>query len=385
MTAARRSAHRRQIAAVTGSRAEYGLLRSTMSAIARHPRLRLSVVACGMHLLREFGSTVRQISHDGFSIDARVRMQQGDDRPLDQAVGLARGVRGIARHLHDSDCDIVLVLGDRIEALAGALAGSATGRIVAHIHGGDRATGDADDAFRHAISKLAHVHLPATRQSALRLRRLGEDPWRIHLVGPPGLDDVYEFLRARPLRPVASDFALVVQHPTGRASEVERRVMNNLLDAVGDASLRPVVIVPNTDRGSSGIRRAIREHHRERGGAGRVELHASLPREAFLALMHEAAVLVGNSSAGVLEAPLLGVPVVNVGDRQHGREAIGPGAIHVGEDRRAIGGAINRALRLGKRRQVTARRRPSYVGERIACVLAGLRMDDRLHRKTIAY
>lgn len=386
MTSPRRSPNVRRIAVVTGSRAEYGLLRSTMSAIARHPRLELHVVACGMHLLREFGSTVRQISRDGFRIDARVRMQRGDDGPLDQADGLARGVRGIARYLHASRCDVVLVLGDRIEALAGALAGSTTGRIVAHIHGGDRATGDTDDAFRHAISKLAHVHFAATRKSAARLRRMGENASRIHVVGLPGLDDVHEFLRIAPARPTSTNFALVIQHPTGRTADVEYCVMGDVLTAVRDAGLCPVVIAPNTDRGSFGIRRAIRDCRNRDDGANSVPVHASLPREEFLDLLHEAAVLVGNSSAGLLEAPLLGTPVVNVGDRQRGREAVGLGVVHVREDRASIARGINRILRV---RAQTPRRsvhsRPPLVGERIARLLVGLRLDDRMRRKTITY
>ena len=164
---------RRRVAVITGTRAEYGVLRSVMSTIADEPRLQLQTVVTGIHLLREFGHTVDTITRDGWRIDARVKMQEGSDEPLDQAVGLSRGVAGIARFLERARTDIVLVLGDRIEALAGALAAVTTGRVLAHIHGGDVAPGDFDDSQRHAITKLAHLHLAATRRSARRIIRMG--------------------------------------------------------------------------------------------------------------------------------------------------------------------------------------------------------------------
>ncbi|MEE9211172.1 MAG: UDP-N-acetylglucosamine 2-epimerase, partial [Phycisphaeraceae bacterium] len=164
----------RRVAVITGTRADYGLLRSTMAAIQTHRRLRLQVVVTGMHLLHKFGHTVDQIARDGWRVDARVKMQTGDDSPLDQAAGLSRGVLGIAKFLEQAKSEIVLVLGDRIEAMAGALAAVTTGRIVAHIHAGDVAPGDFDDSLRHAITKLAHVHLTATRCAARRVVRMGE-------------------------------------------------------------------------------------------------------------------------------------------------------------------------------------------------------------------
>ncbi|RMF75966.1 MAG: UDP-N-acetylglucosamine 2-epimerase (hydrolyzing), partial [Planctomycetota bacterium] len=187
-------AKKRRIAVVTGTRAEYGLLRSVIAAIDAHPRLELQLVACGMHLLEPFGRTIDDIIADGWPIARAIRMQAGDDSFGDQAFGLARGVVGLAKLFEKSPPAIVVVLGDRIEAMAGALAGVTTGRLVAHIHGGDVAPGDFDESLRHAITKLANIHLAATKAAARRIARMGEPPESIHVVGAPGLDRIREIL-----------------------------------------------------------------------------------------------------------------------------------------------------------------------------------------------
>ena len=198
MTSAKHRKTVRRIAVVTGTRAEYGLLRSTMEAVAEHRDLTLQVVVTGMHLLRKFGRTIDDIVRDGWRVGARVKMQTGDDSPLDQAAGLSRGVRGIATYCEQAATDIVVVLGDRIEAMAGTLAAVTTGRLLAHVHGGDIAPGDFDDSLRHAISKLAHLHLTATESARRRLIRMGESPDRVHCVGAPGLDRLFQLIENRP-------------------------------------------------------------------------------------------------------------------------------------------------------------------------------------------
>jgi UDP-hydrolysing UDP-N-acetyl-D-glucosamine 2-epimerase len=371
---------------ITGTRAEYGLLRTVMRAIARQPGLQLQVVAAGMHLLRRFGGTAREIERDGWRIAARVPMQAGSDAVLDQARGLARGVAGIARVLEAGRTDIVVVLGDRIEALAGALAAVTTHRVLAHIHGGDVAPGDLDDGLRHAITKLAHVHFAATRRSARRIQRLGERPEHVHVVGAPGLDELAELLarRGRDERPPRRGQALVVQHACGRPAAHEAGVMTTILAAVAAAGLRRRIVYPNTDRGHSGILRAIARHRR--GSApGDVQVFRSLPRDRFLRVLLEADVLVGNSSCGIIEAPLAGTPAVDVGPRQAGREPGGRGVIHASESGPALRAALACALRRGPRR---VRRTPygdGQAGRRIARLLARLPLTPALRKKLIQY
>ncbi len=371
----------RRIAIVTGTRAEFGLLEPVIRAVARWRGLEPQLIVCGMHLLPRFGRTIDAIRAAGYPIAATVRMQRGDDTPTDQAVGLGRGVAGLARAFERLASDVVVVLGDRIEALAAALAGATTGRAVAHIHGGDVALGDFDDSLRHAITKLAHVHFAATRDAARRIVRMGEDPQRVHLVGAPGLDRLRELIDRTPL-PRRQNAALVVMHPTGRPAATERRTARRVLEAVAAAGLRRIVIYPNSDRGHRGIIEAIEAHRRRHAD---VEVARSLPRDAYLRRLLEVRVLVGNSSSGIIEAPFAGTPVVNVGDRQQHRLAGGRGIHHADETRAAIQTALQAALRSRLR---PGRRTPygdGRAGERIAGVLAKLRITRSLLRKRIRY
>jgi len=375
---------RRRVAVVTGTRAEYGLLRTVMRAILLQPRLKLQVVVTGIHLLPEFGHTVDDLVADGWRIDARVPMQSGSDDALDQALGLSRGVAGIARFLEDARTEVVAVLGDRIEALAGALAAVTTGRVLTHIHGGDVAPGDFDDGLRHAITKLAHVHFAATRNAARRLLRLGERPEYVHVVGAPGLDRLCESMATETTRRRRSGAALIVQHACGRRARQEERVMAMLLEAARAFELRRTIIYPNTDRGHSGILSAIARHTRK-SNDGAVEVIRSLPRDEFLRRLLRADVMVGNSSAGIIEAPLAGTPSVDVGPRQAGREPGGPSIFHAEESARSVRAALRRALRTRPRRRSRSVYGDGQAGARIARILADLRVTEDLRRKRIRY
>lgn len=379
-----RSEPRRRIAVVTGTRAEYGLLCSTMRAIACHPRLQLQVVVTGMHLLEKFGHTVDQVISDGWRVAARVPMQLGRDNRLDQAAGLARGLAGMSRYFTRAKTNIVLVLGDRIEAAAGALAGVTTGRIVAHVHGGDVAVGDVDEGLRHAITKLAHIHLAATKQAARRIIRLGERPKHVFCVGAPGLDRLHELLRD-PDPPIGpkQQTVLVLFHPSGRSPTAEGRTMSAILRAVFDAGLAATAIYPNSDPGHTGIIEAIERAHRRNAAWLRIE--RSLSRDDYLRLLAESRVLVGNSSSGIIEAASAGTPAVNVGDRQAGRERSGPSVIDCGETYQAIRAAIGRALTVRPHRGGRTCYGDGGAGQLIADVLADIRLDEGLRRKRITY
>lgn len=384
---ARKNSRRRirRIAVVTGTRAEYGLLSSVMEAIDRHRRLKLQTVVTGMHLLRKFGYTVDEIVRDGWHIDARVKMQKGDDGPLDQAEGLARGVSGIARFLEASDTDIVVVLGDRIEAMAGALAAVTTGRLLAHVHGGDIAPGDLDESLRHAITKLAHVHLTATQSARRRVIRMGEPADHVHFVGAPGLDRLVRLVpRGKPGKR-RSGRALILQHPCGRKPDHERRVMRAVLDAVEETGLARTIIYPCSDRGHTGVIEAIQAHQRRQKRKGDVRVVRSLDRSEYLQTLAEADVLVGNSSSGIIEAASAGTPSVNIGPRQKGRERSGHSVIDAGESMESIREALSCALSkrpiMGKR----TRYGDGLAGQRIAEVLADLPPDDLLRRKTLTF
>jgi len=375
---------RRRVAVVTGTRAEYGILQSPMRAIADHPRLELQLVVCGMHLLKRFGHTVDQIRRDGWRIAARVPMQRGTDSPTDQAEGLARGVAGMAKLFERAGTDIVLVLGDRIEAFAGALAGFATGRMVAHVHGGDVAPGHLDEGLRHSLTKLAHIHLAASKDAARRIVRMGEDAGRVHVVGAPGLDRLFELKRVTPRASARTGPVLIVQHPCGRAAEQERRVMTGILRSVAVTGLKTVVLYPNSDRGHTGILAAIRAE-RSRFGPGALRVARSLPRDEYLRLLLSARVLVGNSSSGIVEAGAAGVPVVNIGQRQAGRLRAGSGVVDCAESARAVRAALERALGLRPRMLGVNPYGGGGAGRRIAAILGRVSLRPALLSKLITF
>ncbi len=315
----------RTIAVVTGTRAEYGLLVPVLHAIKAHPALTLNLVVTGTHL------TTGSVDDITFPFAGRVEMQRdGETGRAADAAALGRGVSGFATLFNKMKPDVVLVLGDRIEAFAAASAASVMGLRVAHVHGGDRAEGIADEAMRHAITKLAHLHLPATAQSRRRILRLGEDPDAVWNVGSPAVDGL------RDIEPAADAPRLIVMmHPVGDDDASERARMTEVLAAA--APHDPLVMMPNHDPGRGGIVAAILD-----AGMKAVD---HLPRLRFLSLLAGTQAIVGNSSAGLIEAAVLRVPCVNVGARQAGRER--PGNVIDSElNRRALVAAITQAMAL---------------------------------------
>lgn len=386
---------RRRVAMITGTRAEFGALESVLRAMQKHTRLDPKLIVTGMHLLPKFGRTIDQIRHAGWRIDATVRMQTGRDEPSAEALAVARGVAGIAKAVARLDCDIVVVLGDRIEAFAGAAAAACGRRVLAHIHGGDRALGDVDDALRNAITRLAHVHLVASKDASDRLRQMGEATWRIHRVGAPGLDDIRRCRQAerterrrsnRRLReilgPIAdTPFAVVVHHPRGRSARLEAATCRQIVAAVEQCDLAGAIIFPNSDPGHQGIIDVLTGLKRR----PRWRIFRSLPREDYLRLMSRSAVLVGNSSSGIIESASLGVNAVNIGPRQSGRLRCGTNVIEAAETKQAVVKAIRQALK----RPRPAARRSVYgdgrAGQRIADILARLKSTSHLLQKELTY
>ena len=382
VSAPRRSV--RRVAVVTGTRAEYGLLRPVMEAIEKQRGLRLQLVVTGMHLLPDFGRTIDDIRRDGWRIDARVKMQDGRDHALDQAAGLSRGVAGIAKYFEQAQTDIAVVLGDRIEAMAGALAAVTTGRILTHIHAGDLAPGDLDERLRHAITKLAHLHFTATRKARQRIIRMGERETHVHWVGAPGLDRLMGMVKryGRPTERLGR--ALIVQHPCGRSAACEKRVMNAVLRAVTHFKLPHTIVYPNSDRGHSGIVEAIQAQG-QRCTNGSVRIVRSLPRDEYLQCLIDADVLVGNSSSGIIEAATAGTPCVNVGQRQDGRQRSGRSVIDAAESLPAIRDAIAAALRTRPIMGRSTAYGNGDAGRSIARLLASTPLSARLRHKRNAY
>jgi UDP-hydrolysing UDP-N-acetyl-D-glucosamine 2-epimerase len=323
------NARGRRIAVVTGTRAEWGLLAPVCRAIAARKDLSLVVLAGGAHLLapRDGGHpTIAEVSAfvqatAGVELRSFAMQRDGESGRAADAEALGRGVSALAAEFARSAPDLVVVLGDRIEAFAAASAASVGGHRVAHIHGGDRAEGVADEAMRHAITKLAHMHLAASRESAVRIERMGEARERIHLVGSPAIDGLSEMraLDDAARSELGSPDFVFLMHPTGRAPEVEERDAAVVLEGLARRG-RVLALMPNSDPGREGIVRAI-DAAIARGDA-RVRAATHLPRARFMGLLKHAATraIVGNSSAALIECAALGVRALDIGSRQAGRE-----------------------------------------------------------------
>lgn len=337
------------VCVVTGSRAEYGLLQWVMHDLRADPDVTLQVIATGMHLEPRFGMTVDRIEADGFTVDARVPLGLDGDAPVDVARAMGRGVEGVSRALVDLRPDVMLMLGDRFEILAAAQAALVHNVPIAHIAGGDVTEGAFDEAIRHALTKMAHLHLTTNAQSAARVRQMGEDPARILVVGSPGLDHLLrsELLTGQELEaalgaPLGPRNILVTFHPV--TLEADRGVgeLTQLLDALSRLADDVMIWItrPNADPGNHAVNSAL-----DAWAVGRpqVRLHTSLGQVRYLSLMAQVDAVVGNSSSGLYEAPSLGVPTVDVGDRQAGR-LVATSVIRTPARADSIAAAIDRAL-----------------------------------------
>ncbi len=383
---------KRNIAVVTGTRAEFGLLKSPMKHIRDHEAHSLSTVVTGMHLSPQYGNTYTEIERAGFDINRKVEMLFDSDTGVGMAKSLGVGISGMAEAFRDLEPDVVLVLGDRDEPFAAAVAAAHMQIPVAHIHGGDVMIGATiDDSLRHALTKFAHIHFPASDESAERIRRLGEEPSRITISGAPGLDDILneEYipgpetcaeLGLDPDRPLI----LLVQHPVTTQPEAAGEQMQATVDALENIETQIVLIYPNSDPGSNQIVDVIKNLPSDDD----LLIFKSLPRELYLGVMDAADVMVGNSSSGIIEAPSFDLPVVDIGPREERRQRAN-NTVSVPHKTSAIEEAIRTCLRDEKTQKQSESSSNPYdyggAGERIADTLATVTLDENLLRKNITY
>jgi len=379
---------RRRIAYLSGTRADFGLVQSTLRKLHARNDAQVEVLVTGMHLSQAYGLTVREIEAAGLPITARVPVDVDTRTPLSMVQAVGQAVQGLADALHRSRPDLLLVLGDRGEMLAGALAALHLGVPVAHLHGGER-SGTVDEPVRHAITKLSHVHLVATEESRDRVVRMGEDPAQVHVVGAPSLDDIAareSAPRAAVLQrlglPVGARYVLVLFHPVVQeahaAAAQTQALMQALRAEVLAQGLRAVWLAPNADAGSTAILRAV-----EAEPGGQLHRVTHLPRSDYLDALEHAELLLGNSSSGIIEASSFGTPVVNVGTRQRLRQR-NANTLDCDADADAIARALRQALAHG-RWPATNVYGDGRAGERIAQLLATVPLPRSLLDKTNAY
>lgn len=380
---------KRNICVVTGTRAEYGLLYWTLRRLVADPRVHLQLVVTGAHLSPAFGMTVNAIEADGFTVDARVDMLLAADTPVAIAKSLALAVIGITEALERLSPDLVVVLGDRYEILPAAQGAMLLGLPLAHIHGGEVTEGAIDDAIRHAVTKMSHLHFATTQEHADRIVQMGEDAAKVWNVGSPGVEVI------RKLTPLSRDEVenrlgmtlqpttfLVTYHPVTVGISDAAAGMRELVAALSrfpDASV--VITGVNADPGNRAIASVVEQF--AAAYPGRVAARPSLGSLLYLSTMYQSSVVVGNSSSGIIEAPSVGVPTVNMGSRQDGRPRAAS-VIDCDETTDAVTLALSQALDPTFRDRLRDMVSPYGGGdasERIAQVLATHPLDGLLKKR----
>jgi UDP-hydrolysing UDP-N-acetyl-D-glucosamine 2-epimerase len=363
-----------------------------MTAIVDHPELRLRLMVTGMHLSPRFGLSVGAIERDGFSIDDRVEMLAASDGPEAVAASMGSGTIGFARAFARQRPDAMLVAGDRFETHAAVVAALPFNIPVAHIHGGESTEGAIDEAMRHSITKMSHLHFAATDTYAARIRQMGEEPWRVVVSGAPSLDTLRRLprlcrpeLEARVGIPLAEPVIVATYHPVTREyvdTECHIRELLAALEQVArDATL--VFTYPNADTSYRTVIEAIRAYASSRAAACAIP---DLGSAAYFSLLDVAAAMIGNSSSGIVESASFKLPVVNVGNRQRGRVAPS-NVLHAGNSRNDIAAALRRVLSPDFRKQLRDLVNPygdGHAADRIVEVLARVDLDERLLMKRFA-
>ena len=314
---------KRKITITTGTRAEYGILRPILKEITKRKKLQLILIVTGTHLSKRHGMTINEIKKDKFKIYQTFKFLPNNDTGFSVAKSLGDGVVQFAKIFKKVKPDINLILGDRDEMLASAIAAYHMNIPNAHIHGGD-VSGNIDEYTRHAITKISNIHFPATEKSKRRIIKMGENPKFVFLTGSPSIDELrnnkitgekqfeskYGFKLTKKL-------IVLVQHPVTTQITDTKKHIQNTLKAIEYFDYRTIIIAPNSDAGSNTIFQNIKHFAKNHNF---VRIFSSLPRSDFLCLIKNCGVLVGNSSSGLIEASYFGTPVVNIGVRQQGRE-----------------------------------------------------------------
>lgn len=381
---------KRKIAVIASSRATYGYKKKIIQLIQNSPKLELQLIVTGMHLLKEYGHSVREIEEDGCPIVAKVEMSVGGDTPSAWSKSLGVEIINLAQIFSMINPDILLVTGDRAEMFAAAVTAAYMNIPVAHIQAGD-VSGHIDGSIRHAITKISHIHFPSCADSAKRVEKMGEESWRIFNVGAPQLDSIIhgsglsrEKLNDKLSIELDKTTILIIQHPV--LSEIDKACsqMKETMEAISELKLQTIVIYPNVDAGGLEIIKAINEYE----NLPFLNIYRNLEREIFISLLKEVDVLVGNSSCGILEAPSFKLPVVNIGTRQEGRMQAS-NIINVAYRKEEIARGIKKALFDTTFRKKLGRCINFYgdgsSSEKIVKVLKNIKLDKKLLNKKITY
>ncbi|KAF5083761.1 UDP-N,N'-diacetylbacillosamine 2-epimerase [anaerobic digester metagenome] len=375
----------KQIAIITGTRAEYGILKPLLKKIECCEYFQLILIVTGLHLLEEYGFTINEIESDGFKINSLVEMYDQDDDTGYHGKALGRGIIGFTNIFLGLMPDLLVVLGDRLEPFAATLSAATLNIPIAHIHGGDKTdSGHIDENIRYSISKFSHLHFTATNQHSKRLIQMGEEPWRIHEVGALGLDSILgePFLSKDELSKflnitLPEKYAVCLFHPVSTQPEQSGKQMEEILCALRESLIKTMVIYPNNDMGNLDIIQAI-ENEKEQP---LFHIFRNIPHKIFISLLYYSYFLIGNSSCGIIESPSLKLPVINVGIRNTGRENAG-NVFFVQPNREAIINAISKIRQIG---QIYSPYGDGRASERIVEIIKNVKFDEDFLKKNICY
>lgn len=314
---------RKKISVITGTRSEYGILRPVLKEILQSKKLELYLIVAGMHLSKKYGMTIKEIQNDGFKIYKKVNMIPEGDSTYYMAKSLGKGILQFSKIFQQLKPDINLILGDRDEPFAAALAASHMNIPNAHIHGGEISQG-IDEYNRHAMTKISNIHFAVTKKSRERIIRMGENPKYVFLTGSPSLDEVFkgkisskEKLQKKYNLKFDGNEILFLLHSVTTEQEETTKQISIILDVLAEIKYPTIAILPNSDAGSGKIFSKLKKFTTKHDF---FSLFPNIPRQDFLGMLRYCGVLFGNSSSGLIEGSCFGIPVINVGIRQQNRE-----------------------------------------------------------------
>jgi len=382
----------KNVAVISSSRADFNYFRLILKKIIESKYLKLSLIITGNHLLENYGMTKNLIQKEKIPLTKIIEMyDQNDSSILALGRAIGRAIIKFTEAFNELKPDILLVLGDRFEALAAVIAASTFLIPIAHIHGGDNVSqGQIDEQIRHSITKFSHIHFPATVKSAERIKLLGEEEWRIHMVGSPSIDyllcekffnkkEICEKLSLDPTQ----NIAICLQHPYTIEPDKSGEYMKETLKALSDLNLQSVIIYPNNDPGNQLIINEINQYNKNPN----FHIFKNLDYFDYYSLLKNSDLMIGNSSGGIIESPIFKLPVINIGDRNRGRESAN-NIINVRNDYDEIKSAIINALSNDTKKKCQKIINPYGDGkasDRIVKVLENLDINKKLLIKKLTY
>jgi UDP-hydrolysing UDP-N-acetyl-D-glucosamine 2-epimerase len=380
---------KRKIVVTTGARSEYGILRPVLLDIKKSKKLDLCLIVSGMHLSKKHGLTINEIKKDGFKIYKTVQMTPTGDSSYHMSKSLGEGIIKFSEIFRKIKPDINLILGDRDEAFASALAASHMNIPNAHIHGGDKSKAGIDEYNRHAITKISNIHFTATKKSTLRVKKMGENPKYVFHTGSPSIDEIVnqsisnkKTLEKKYKVCFSGDEIILVFHPVTTETEKTQHDITNLLNSVSKFKREVIAIAPNSDAGGQIIFNTLQEYSKNHYF---FQLYKSIPRKDYLGMLKYGGMLIGNSSSGIIEASYFNIPVVNIGIRQDGRES-GNNTINTNNSINSITNGIKKAVRFkDKQFKMNKIYGNGKASEKIIKILENISIDKRLIQKQIQY